>query len=486
MKSRKIKLSPAWVLVLILFVPAAFPGHPVLAGQLFDPATELSAGKRLSLADAIKLALTSSESIKTAGLDEKIAAAQITQARSAIMPQLSAQASFVRNKNELTEADIAFLSMGSGFGYGRYTSVYSGGLRLSQTLYSGGSLKAGIKMAAASRDMARNYSRLSKAVTIARIARIYYGVLLAEETLRVRRASLQLAGDHYREVLLRKAAKTVSKFEVLRAKVAMQNQEAVMISDELRLRESQAALLRHIGKPLNAKMVLTTGFADQQAVPDFKKSESMAFIKRPELAAAKSMVRGSRAGIKYARSGYLPTLSSFAEWGGLAYSSPFKDDNFTDKAAIGLELRWNLFDGLNTRGRMAEAGSLLARSQWEERMAARDISLEVRQALLRMDSAVKLTRTQRANVSEAEESLKLANVRHKAGASTELVVQDARNQLEVARLNEAISLFHYSVARIDLIWATGSLESANWSEEPLRTISADKNVKPIGKAAGAN
>jgi outer membrane protein TolC len=168
-------------------------------------------------------------------------------------------------------------------------------------------------------------------------------------------------------------------------------------------------------------------------------------------------VRAGESGVRAARAGYFPRVSAVARWGGVSADDPFADDNFDEAGSLGLQLQWPLFDGMLTRSRAAAARADLERQRWLTRAMERDAALEVRQALLSIRSARELIASEGANLAEAAEALRLAETRLAAGAGTALDVQDARTALEQARLGHARALYQYSVGRLDLQRATGTI-----------------------------
>lgn len=423
---------------------------------------------KLSLAGAVERALASAERIGAARAALGRAGAAVGEARAGGLPQLSLDAGFTRTKRELTEADLAFQGLAGSFGGGselvpeRYESLYTAGVQVAQPLFTGGAVTGGVRSARSGHDRAAEALRGARLATIAAAARGYYAALLAGQVYRVRAAGFELARRHYRDMAARRKAGAASKFEVLRAKVAMQNQEARMIDGELAVRRAEVALLREVGAPQDSDLELVTPFEGPR--PDLGLAESMAAARRrrSELLQLGHAVRGGEHAVRAARAGYWPTLSAIARWGGQADDDPFSDDNFDESGLLGLELRWNLFDGLLTRSRVAGAKADLAGLRWQRRGLERDVELEVRGALLAVAGARKFIEAQGANVEEASEALRLAEARQRAGAATELDVQDARAQLEEARLNYVRSLYQYAVARLELYRATGQLDRVNW------------------------
>ncbi len=423
---------------------------------------------RLTLAGAVERALASAERVRAARAGLARASSAVRGAASERWPRISADAGFTRTKRELTAADKALQGLAGAFAGGsdlvpsKYGKLYTAGVEVTQPLFTGGRVKNTVRAARAGRDLAGEELRAARLATIAAAVRGYYAVLLAAEVHKVRRSTYELARKHYREVLLREKARAASRFEVLRAKVAMQNQEAQMIDSQLTVSKTRVLLLREVGAPQDAALELVTRFEKPTAPPAMQTSLARAAARRSEIVQFRHAVRAQKYSMRAARAGYYPTVSARARWGGQAEENPFSDDNFDESGLIGLDLRWNLFDGLLTRSRVAGARAELTRLRWQRRGLQRDVEMEVRHAHLTLASARKFIEAQGANVSEATEALRLAEVRRKAGAATELDVQDARNQLEEAGLNYARALYQYSVARLGLQAATGTLDSVKW------------------------
>ncbi len=480
----------AWV----LFVGVCAGGEANMSGSKKAKMRPVSGSQaiRLSLQEAVKRALATAERVQEARAGLASAAAAVGEARAAGLPQLSADAGFTRNKRELTESDRAIeelaLFFAGGFGIDpgsaggdllpdRYSKLYTAGFGASQTLFAGGSILNAVRAAQAGRDAAGAGVLSARQATISMAVGKYYVVLLADAVQRVRTSSHTLAKRHYAEMQTRRKARAASKFEVLRAKVAMQNQEAQMIESDLLAQRARLGLLREIGAPQDGELELVSSFEKPVEMPKLEKGLRLAAASRPDLKGQGDSVRAQEHSVKAARGGYYPTLTATARWGGQSDDDPFENDEFDESGYLGLELRWNFFDGLLTRSRVAAAKAELSRLSWQRRGLRRDIELQVRQSLLSLRSAARFLSAQGANVSEAREALRLAEVRHKAGAGTELEVQDARGQLERAELNYVRSLYQYSMARLEYYAATGTLDKVKWPG----TKPAAAATRPAGK-----
>jgi len=132
------------------------------------------------------------------------------------------------------------------------------------------------------------------------------------------------------------------------------------------------------------------------------------------------------------------------------------DLGFEDHGWItGVQLTWNIFDGLATRGRVKEASARYERAAVDLEDTGRRIELEVRTAHSSFIEAQEVLESQKKVVEEAEEALRLARSRHEAGTGTQLDVLSAQTALTEARTTQIQALHDYSAARARLERAVG-------------------------------
>ena len=109
-----------------------------------------------------------------------------------------------------------------------------------------------------------------------------------------------------------------------------------------------------------------------------------------------------------------------------------------------------------TRGKMLEARAQSEQAQLDYDDSRRAIELDVRQAYSDHLQALELFEAQEKTVEQAEESLRLAEARFRAGTGTQLEVLSAQTALTEARSNEIQALYDYNVANATLDRVTGS------------------------------
>ena len=153
-----------------------------------------------------------------------------------------------------------------------------------------------------------------------------------------------------------------------------------------------------------------------------------------------------------AKSGYRPTISASASNGWSDTDFPGTEDKSWQ---IGAKMSWNIFDMGVTKAQVRQADADLLKAQEQARQKLDAIQLEVRTAYLDVQEAEKRIHTSQVSVEKAQEDLKIARVRYRAGVGTNLDVMDAQVALTTAKMNYVQSLYDYNTSKAELDRAMG-------------------------------
>ncbi|MBX7156849.1 MAG: TolC family protein [Verrucomicrobiae bacterium] len=429
---------------------------------------------KFTLAEAVTRALEKNPDLLKAKAEIQRLAGVTYEVRAAALPHLTLEGSF-------TQTDEYLLGRNSGRNFSSRSSSLEGqdfssqpnfdqftdeqwqvGIRFSKLLYDGGETRARIEQAKLGEQA--GFYQLQEAIldVVFNVRQIFYTVLVNRARIAVEEQNIHLLSaelDRQKKFL---EAGTVARFNVLRADVAVSNAKPQLIDAKNQYRIS----LRQLAKLLAIDGAESEDFHEDtlEVVGDLevkpRKVElrpllMSAFNKRPALQVAKLGVSSQLVAIRVARSGYYPRLEAFATYG-------YSHENFTDELyandggyTAGVQGSWNIWDGLETKGRVDQA-----RAQWRSSVVnkedvARGIDLEVRTAYSHFVEAAELVESQKGNVKLADEALRLAGSRFEAGAGTQLETLDAQTELNRARLNELQARYRYQVALAEIARSAG-------------------------------
>lgn len=326
--------------------------------------------------------------------------------------------------------------------------------------------------ARAGRDQLHEQARLaqtrfdgSRQELALRVAQAYFGVLVAEETVRVVQAELA-AVQHQRD-------RARARFEVGQGN----------ITD---VREAQARLDAVTTKNVSAQSMLslrreefreTTGVAptglgplasrfvprppEPAALADWQargESQSTAVhMKQSELEIARSELGKNRLASR-------PTLDLVASYGARNQSgnlSPLVAPDGDRNGSVGLVLNVPLYAGGGLDSRQREAAAHLGQAEQELAAARRDVRLKVQEGYLAVTTGVSRIASQEQALVSARSALEATTSGRDVGTRTELDVLDAQQRVYSAELDLVQGRADYLLGRLRLAAAAGELDEGS-------------------------
>jgi len=159
--------------------------------------------------------------------------------------------------------------------------------------------------------------------------------------------------------------------------------------------------------------------------------ESGDFSERPELRASQHRQRAAEAEVRRAAAGYKPRVSAF---GSLDYDYGTRTGGDGGSYTAGVLLQWDLWDGLLTTARRAEAQANLETTHEEDRKLRLALDLELEQARLALREANERLAVTEKVVAQAGESVELTRSRFDQGLAIPTQLIDAETTLLAARV----------------------------------------------------
>lgn len=447
---------------LRLFLGVSLLGGPLLAGSPAAPEPILTAP--LSLPDAVNLAFSRNATVLRARKDLESTEGLIVQTRAIAVPKLVVSGNF--KAVQPSDIDIVSFPAGSGLPTGLTFGVdktWATGVELVQSLYEGGRIASSFRTARLSRAQALlNYqTALSDVILLVELA--YYDVLLAQQQITVREASVDLLTHELADTTRRYDAGTVPRFNVLRAEVELANARPKLIRARNSFRIAKNNLVNLMGFNLpretseDIPLTLAGKLEAQPYTISLPDALQAALGRRTELQALRKAQALRNEDVITAKAGSKPSVQAYAGYE-VHNSALHADVGYEIHGWVaGVGLNWNVFDGMATRGRVRQALAGLDRAAIDLDDTARRIELEVRTAFSNFIEAGEVNESEKKVIEQAEEALRLARSRYEAGAGTQLDVLSAQTALTDARTTSVEALHDYSAARARLERATGAL-----------------------------
>jgi len=334
-------------------------------------------------------------------------------------------------------------------------------LGLSQALFTWGQISAGIRAAKIGLATADDQLRIFRQAAFRDVSASFYDILLAKELNKIAIQNLDQKHRHFDEASKRFSAGVATDYDVLVSKVDIQNAQPAVIRTENLIRIAQERLrffLATQGQDVDAQGALDVEVAPY---PDFDISLQMAFSNRPDVSDIRHRIQIAQEIVTIEKAGDKPRvdLKAGAGWRELYLDTDMRQDG--PAWSVGVFLTYPFFDGLRTKGRVAQANSTVSTFKLEEAKLMDGIRFEVRDACNAVREAGEIIKALSGTVSQAERLLSMAEKGFEYGVKTRLDVDDAQLNLIQAKGNLARAKRDYLVALVNLQYVMGKLGENN-------------------------
>jgi outer membrane protein TolC len=430
---------------------ASVANAPARAAEPAGPAP-----RRLSLSDAVKLAVDQAPPVTIAASATRASEARVTQSRAVLLPELSGSASQISrsfNKNTLgLSLDVPGVPPIPDL-IGPY-DVVDTRLHVSQTLLdvsgwqSWQASRSGAQASRADLDVSRESAAQSAAVA-------YLRLLRARALLEARGANEALAAELLDLADSQRQAGVAPGIDVTRARTELASAHATVVLARTEEGRAQVALARTLGLAPATRFepadTLSIALGESSAPEDSATAIGLAASHRPELLAADARVQSVITGRRATQSERLPRLDVIADWG----ASGGTWDSAIPTREVGLAVSLPILDGLRREGRVAEQTAQLAGEQEHARDLRDQVAAEIETARLDLEGGREQVALALERLDLAAEEVSQARERFANGVAGNIEVIDAQSSLVRARETEIDARYATALARVELARAVG-------------------------------
>ncbi len=432
---------------LLAYIPAV-----LLAVTLAAP---VIAQTRLTLDDAVRIALERNQQLASSRYEVRKARAQVNEAYGTALPAVD----FYGEYSHALKKPVFFLPDFQNPGSDAIIPIEIGSdhafnmvLSARQKIFDA-AVFTGV-------GAARIYSRASEEMyrakeleTVANVRIAFYSVLLAAEVRDMMHANLINAEENLRNVKLLTSQGIVSEYDELRASVGVDNLRPAVIQAEngyaLALDGLKAAMGISVTEAIEVDGELEFREVSRELLAT---AQNNVLTTNATIQAMRLQVDVNRAFINFERSRYLPTVEIFGNYQYQAAKNRFNfgGADFIGSSIVGISVSFNIFQGLQTNSRVQQSKMELNKSQ--QQLSAYETALKtmVHSALLKIEEAGKRVGSQERTVEQAEKGYRIATTRYTSGSGTQLEVNDAQLALTQAQVNRMQAVYDYLVASAEL------------------------------------
>lgn len=400
---------------------------------------------RITLQDAVRIALSDNPTIKVAGQEILLKKEARREAYAGLFPEASLVGSYSRAIKKQS-----FAMMGEVIEVGT-DNTYSGGLSVSLPVFAPALYKS-ISLTSTDVNLAVEKSRASR-LDMVQVTKAFFQLLLAQDSYEVLLKSYKQSEDNYNVVKAKYEQGTVSEYDKISADVQMRSLKPTVVSARNGVNLANLQLKVLMGMESDVKVAVEGNLKDyemsmftRQAMPRPDNLTNNSTLKQLELNALQL-----KQTLKLQYTNFMPTLSASFQY---MYTSmndnfKFKEYDWRPYSTIGLNLSIPLFKGSNFT-QLKQTRIQMKQLEENRINTERQLTMQATGYLDNMAASTEQVVSNKEAVFQAEKGRTIAEKRYEVGKGTILELNSSEVALTEAQLTYNQSIYDYLVAKADL------------------------------------
>ena len=408
----------------------------------------------LTLEQCIEIALKRASEIRTAQLDLKLEDMNVSNARSAYLPEISTGGSYQFSEN---------------VDFGWEKENYDASVSARYVIWDHGQREGSLAQAKARREA--EYSRYDRTgqSLIFNVINGYYSVLEAEKLIAVDEQLLDQSKQNVEKIKALVEVGIAIESDIATARVQQASDELAVIDDlnNLDLAKSNLAVIMGLDPGVSFSLVdapdyetyMQTGVIEIEEI-SIEDAVSQALANRPEMAELKS----NQAALEWAL-----TLARLERWPRITADFGYDvmlDDYLRERDALKNHKSWDvsarvsypIFDGGQSRRTVQRAEIAMEKMNESTSELQRSIALEIHQAYFSLERTRKSLDITSVQIEDARMSLDVAQGRYEQQMIILLELLDSQTRYARSLTNQVKAFYDYKVAKRTLERAMGVLQ----------------------------
>lgn len=399
----------------------------------------------VNLETALEIALSESPVIRIADRDVERAIYARREARSGLLPAISASGIYNRTlKKQVMIMDFGGEQLEISVGT---DNNWIGGLSLSLPLVAPALWKM-VRLSALEIDMAVEKARSSRLSMISATKQAFYSYLLAKDSYEVLRKNYDNVVLNTRTVTDKFEQGMASEFDKLRAEVELKNQRPNLIATETAVELASMQLKALMGLDIEYPVVFEgtlKQFEEDVTRERLFQPGNFSLEKNTDLIQLSIQKQQLETALKITKASFLPTLSLSTNLQYTAMNNDFSFSNYNwfPYSTAALALNIPIFSGLK-RQQQVKQNRLNLESLEDSRIhSERTLRLSINNCLNQMNNAVEELSSNKENVAMAEKAYSISRKQFEVGMGTWLDLSASELALTQARLAYHQSIYNY-------------------------------------------
>jgi outer membrane protein len=329
---------------------------------------------------------------------------------------------------------------------------------LRQPLFTGFALISSYRLAELGIDQSQLEMDLEKLDLVLRVKEAYFNILGADKAVEVAQTTVESLTQTVKVARSFFEVGMIPVNDVLKAEVELASAEQSLVTAKNAAQTTRSTFNTVLVRPVNDPVEVEDILVFKPEVGEYDTYVKLAFDNRPEIKLLDVSLLQADQQIRLAKSKYYPEISltyQYISQGDTASvsGSPYVDANTWQVMAVA---NWTFWEWGKTYYTGKEKESVKRQIQETKSDVEDGIRLQVKQAVLDLDSSAKNIPTTQKGIESGEENLRVNAERYKAQVSTITDLLDAQTLLARARLDYYRALYDHNLAKARLERALGN------------------------------
>ena len=400
---------------------------------------------RLTLDQALEIALSESNTVKIADMTVKKSGYAEKGSYSALYPNISANGSYQRTlKKQVMVMDMGGQAM--EIKVGRDNSINATATASMPIVNA--QLWESLKLSGMDVELAVEQARSSKIALVKQVKQAFYAVLLAQKSHEVVANVYENAQKNYEKTLQRFNVGKASEVEHLRAQVTMMNAEPNVSSAENAVMLATWQLKAVMGIDLDTDVEVVGDLNDytaQMLTPYVSEEDLSNNSSLLQLGIQGRMLEST---IRMQKKQYLPTLAASINYN---YSAMGDEElRWFPSSTAAVSLSIPIFDGFQKHYSIKQSKINKNMLDLQREDTERNLRIGIRNYNDQMALCIKNYQAAEATVEIAQKSYDISEKMYEVGKATLVELNDAQLALQQAQLTQAQAVYNFMVTKASL------------------------------------
>lgn len=432
------------VRVSILFFTFFFLSLSGAAGQ-----------EKLSLDEAVRIALQNNFNVKIAMNDAVINKTNNTIGNAGLLPEVALN---FGNSYNINNTRQEFFSGDTREGNGVNTSNINANIQLAWTVFDGMRMFVNRDRLKEIENLGELNIRLQMENTVSQVMSVYYNIEQHQRRIETIQKAIEISKERYELASLKKNVGSGSGIPVLQAKVDINADSSALIRQQLILKTTKIQLNEILGRSPEIIFDIST-LTDNQKDVDFQELSEMTAQRNLMLQMADKNIRLSELNVKLWEGNKYPTIDVNLGYNFSRLKAEIGILKFNQNAGLsyGLTGRWNIFNGWNNKREIQVAKLGIETGKLTKEQTALSLKTDLFTLYNNYLTARELTKIEEENIRIAEQNLDITTEKMRLGTIDALELRQAQLNLVDVEFRKISSAFEARMAHLELMRLSGQL-----------------------------